>query len=262
MGLHITGITATLRAEGDHLELAQFSGRAGNGTIGGSGTIGLAAPMPVSLTFTAENARPIASDLVTVTIDLHLTVQGDVDGTLNAAGMLHVLRAEIQVPDKMPASVAVLPVRNAPTPGSARRAGRPAIRVAAREAPAHGAGPRRTASGGASAAAGGAPAAAAGVPAAAAGAPAVAAGAPAVAADGTPSGAPTGASGAASGLAAGGGVSAAAAPGTAAPTSTIALNITLDAPQEVLVRGRGLDVELGGTVHIRGTAAQPQPAAA
>jgi translocation and assembly module TamB len=33
----------------------------------------------------------------------------------------------------------------------------------------------------------------------------------------------------------------------------------LDAPQEVLVRGRGLDVELGGTIHIRGTAAQPQP---
>ena len=35
--------------------------------------------------------------------------------------------------------------------------------------------------------------------------------------------------------------------------------MTLDAPQQVFVRGRGLDVELGGTIHIRGTAAQPQP---
>jgi translocation and assembly module TamB len=47
------------------------------------------------------------------------------------------------------------------------------------------------------------------------------------------------------------------APAQAAPERTIALDITLDAPQEVLVRGRGLDVELGGTIHISGTASRP-----
>ena len=41
--------------------------------------------------------------------------------------------------------------------------------------------------------------------------------------------------------------------------STIALNLTLDAPQQVFIRGRGLDAELGGTIHIGGTAAKPIP---
>jgi translocation and assembly module TamB len=200
-GVHLTDIAATIQADGDRLRLAQFTGRAGQGTIGASGTIGLAAPMPVDLIITADNAKPIASDLLTATIDSHLTVQGNLQGNLNAAGTLHVRRAEIQVPDKMPASVAVLPVRNAPTSGPAP--GKPkAARIAA--------------SGRATR---------------------------------------TGASKPDKNLEA----AAPPEPAAAATTTNIALNITLDAPREVLIRGRGLDVELGGTVHIRGTAAHPQP---
>jgi translocation and assembly module TamB len=205
MGVHITDIGATLRADGDRLQLVQFSGRAGEGTIGASGSVGLAAPMPVDLTFTADNARPIASDLLTATIDARLTAQGNVQGDLNAAGTLHLRRAEIRVPDKIPASVAVLPVRNAASTGPAPGKRRSVARTAplAGPAPATGAG-------------------------AAPGSP--------------PPGAPPGA----------------AAPTTPAPTTDVALDITLDAPQQVFIRGRGLDVELGGTVHIRGTAAHPQ----
>ncbi|MDJ0388160.1 translocation/assembly module TamB domain-containing protein [Roseomonas sp. E05] len=47
------------------------------------------------------------------------------------------------------------------------------------------------------------------------------------------------------------------APGPAAPP--IALNIKVEAPQSILVRGRGLDAELGGSLTIGGTAANPQP---
>jgi translocation and assembly module TamB len=241
-GVRIGAITATVRAEGDHVDLTQFSGRAGDGTIGGSGSIGLAAPMPVNLTFTADNARPIASDLLTATIDSHLTVHGDLDGSLTAAGTLHVRRAQIQVPDKMPASVAVLQVRNAPTSGSAPGKRRPPARVAARAPARHVAGPVRAAAGTPPAALAGAPAAADGpagltTPASAVAAPGSAVAVPgsAVAAPGSP----------------------AIAPAQAAPERTIALDITLDAPQEVLVRGRGLDVELGGTIHISGTASRP-----
>jgi translocation and assembly module TamB len=221
MGVHITDINATVQADGDHLRIAQFSGRAGQGTIGGSGSIGLVAPMPVNLTFTADNARPIASDLLTATIDSHLTVQGDVQGNLNAEGTLHVRRAEIQVPDKFPASVAVLPVRNAPPTGPAPGKRSRAVAQASLHAPATPAGAPATA----------APTAAQ--------APAASTATPPAA---TPAAAPGGPS----------------AP-PAAPATSVALNITLDAPQEVLVRGRGLDVELGGTIHIRGTAANPQP---
>ncbi|RKK04476.1 hypothetical protein EBE87_08380 [Pseudoroseomonas wenyumeiae] len=45
----------------------------------------------------------------------------------------------------------------------------------------------------------------------------------------------------------------------ATPAAPIALNLQVQAPQSILVRGRGLDAELGGTVHIGGTVADPAP---
>ena len=170
LGVHITNVAASFVAEGDRVRITQFTGRAGAGTLGVGGTVSLAQPMPVDLRFTAANARPIASDLLTVTLDSQMTIQGNLQGDLNVAGTLHVRRAEVQIPDTIPASVAVLPVRTAGAP------------------------PPK--------------------------------------------------------------------PAPPAPPSTpmnIALNITLDAPQQVFVRGRGMDVELGGRVHIRGTASRPLP---
>jgi translocation and assembly module TamB len=49
------------------------------------------------------------------------------------------------------------------------------------------------------------------------------------------------------------------APSETASPSRIALNLTLNAPEQVFIRGRGLDAELGGTIHVRGTAAKPLP---
>jgi translocation and assembly module TamB len=49
------------------------------------------------------------------------------------------------------------------------------------------------------------------------------------------------------------------APPPAASQSSIALNLTIDAPGQIFVRGRGLDAELGGKVQVRGTASNPQP---
>ena len=43
----------------------------------------------------------------------------------------------------------------------------------------------------------------------------------------------------------------------AAPPMHIALDLTIDAPQQVAVRGRGLDAELGGKLHVGGEASQP-----
>ncbi|MFV0246251.1 MAG: translocation/assembly module TamB domain-containing protein [Qingshengfaniella sp.] len=37
------------------------------------------------------------------------------------------------------------------------------------------------------------------------------------------------------------------------------MDITISAPNEIFVRGRGLDVEMGGQIHIGGTTAAPQP---
>jgi translocation and assembly module TamB len=51
-------------------------------------------------------------------------------------------------------------------------------------------------------------------------------------------------------------------PGQAAPPKpetplVIALNLTVDAPRQILVKGRGLDAELGGEIRIRGTTDAP-----
>jgi len=51
-------------------------------------------------------------------------------------------------------------------------------------------------------------------------------------------------------------------PGAAAPPPpqkplVIGLDITVDAPRQILVKGRGLDAELGGQLRIRGTTAEP-----
>jgi translocation and assembly module TamB len=167
-GVHVSDITAELRADGERLHLVSFRGHAGPGTLSGSGTIDLRPPMPVDLTFAASNARPIDSDIVNARLDAHLTVRGDVAGRLTAGGTVHVLQANVQVPEKLPGSVVTLPVRYADQP---------------------------------------------------------------------PPPAPV---------------------PQAAPTN-VALDIAVNAPGQVFVRGRGLDVELGGQVHIGGTASAPQP---
>jgi translocation and assembly module TamB len=166
-GAHVSDLAATIQATGDTIRLTQFSGKAGPGTLGGSGSISLAGDMPVDLHFTASNARPLASDLMSAMIDANLTVQGNVKGDLQAGGTLHVRRADIRIPDKLPSSVAVLPVRNANVPPPP--------------------------------------------------------------------------------------------PPPPETQSTIALNLTLSAPEQVFIRGRGLDAELGGTIHIHGTASKPIP---
>jgi translocation and assembly module TamB len=167
VGAHVSDLAATIQASGDTIRLASFTGKAGPGTLGGSGTIGLAGAMPVDLHFTAKNARPLASDLMTATLDANLTIQGDVKGDMQVGGTVHVRRADIRIPDKLPPSIAVLPVRNANAPPPP--------------------------------------------------------------------------------------------PAPAEPPSQIALNLTLNAPEQVFVRGRGLDAELGGTIHFGGTAANPIP---
>ena len=164
-GLHLTNITARLEASGPSLRIAQFTAKAGDGTIGASGSIGVLAPgLPIDLTFTAQNARPLSSDLVSAVLDANLTLRGQAVGQLAVGGTVHVRRADVRVPERLPSSIAVLPVRQA------------------------GAKP----------------------------------------------------------------------PAPSAAPLEVTLNLVLDAPQQVFIRGRGLDVEFGGSMKIAGSMAQPR----
>ncbi len=125
-GIHIAGIAARLEGSGDTLHLVNLSGRAGPGSISASGTIGLAGEWPTNLKITARNARPLASDLLTATLDLDLALRGDLLARPVLTGTVTIDRADIRVPEKLPAKVATLEVRRPgqpppppPSPGPA-----------------------------------------------------------------------------------------------------------------------------------------------
>jgi translocation and assembly module TamB len=166
-GLHLSDIVARVQGDGNTLRIAQFSAKAGPGTLGGGGTIGVLSPgLPLDLTLTARNAKPLSSDLISAELDADLTIRGEALGQLTVAGNLHVRRADLRVPERLPSSIAVLPVS---VPG-------------AKSQPAS----------------------------------------------------------------------------TSATTSDVALNVTLDAPEQIFIRGRGLDVEFGGSMKVTGTATRPR----
>jgi translocation and assembly module TamB len=168
-GAHLSEIQATLEGAGNTLRVSRFSARAGDGTIAASGSVGVLAPaMPVALTVTMTNAKPLSSNLLTATLDANVALSGQALGQLRTAGTIRVLRADINVPEHMPASVAVLPVRVAGQPP----------------------------------------------------------------------------------------------PPPPAPGPDIALDLDLSAARGIYVRGRGLNVELGGRLHVGGTAAAPHPSGA
>jgi translocation and assembly module TamB len=76
----------------------------------------LAPGIPVDVKITARNASPLASDLLTANLDADLSLRGQASGQLTAAGSVHVRSANIQIPDQLPTSVAVLHVTVAGQP--------------------------------------------------------------------------------------------------------------------------------------------------
>lgn len=111
-GVRISAINATVQADGDLLRITQFSGTAGHGTITGSGTIDLGAPgIPIDISIKAQNARPVVSDLMTVTFSGDAKLSGKLKGAMNLSGKIFLTHGEINLPDRFPPEVAVLDVR-------------------------------------------------------------------------------------------------------------------------------------------------------
>lgn len=112
-GLSLTDIEAVAEANGSNIRLTKFTAKAGPGTISGSGTIDLAAPgRPVDITFKAQNARPIASDLMNATLDTELKLEGRMSERLRLTGQLRVRQGNINIPEKFSSEVATLNVRH------------------------------------------------------------------------------------------------------------------------------------------------------
>ncbi len=110
-GLSLTQISAQVRAMGQEVRLQSLHATAGQGSITGHGVVDLGQPgLPIRLSLAAHRATPIASDLVTVTLDGALTLAGELRHTLALSGKLKIDSAEINIPKSLPPSVANLPI--------------------------------------------------------------------------------------------------------------------------------------------------------
>ncbi len=115
-GVRVTGIAATMEASGETVRIVNLTGKAGAGTIGVSGSVGLAGTRPVDLHVTMRNARPLASERLTADLDADLALRGGLGDTLAASGTIALQRVAINIPEHLPSSLAVLPVRIAGAP--------------------------------------------------------------------------------------------------------------------------------------------------
>ena len=127
-GLNLTAINANVAATNKLITLQSLSAKAGQGNISGHGSINLGAPaMPVDFALNADHATPIASDLITETLNAALTMQGDLKGTSTLAGRVDILKANINIPKSLPPSVANLPIHNASAPPAAPKSAPPPL---------------------------------------------------------------------------------------------------------------------------------------
>lgn len=165
-GVHLNHVTAILRADGDTLVVDHFEGRAGSGLIRVAGTAGIFGDdLPINLRLTARDARPLSSDRLMVDLNAELSLRGKVLKRTFVTGEIQIIGAEIMIPERTPASIAVLDVRR---PGE-------------KPPPPSNSGPK------------------------------------------------------------------------------IALDLNIDAPEAIFVRGRGVDAELAGKIHLLGTLAGLRP---
>jgi translocation and assembly module TamB len=127
-GLNLTHIGAQVLGSEGTLQIKDFTAKAAQGTVGMTGSIGLLQPgIPVDLQITAKNAQAITSNILTANVNADLTVSGTARERLAVAGLIHVNRATIGIPDSLPPEVAVLDVRRRgkpiPLPGKQREIG-------------------------------------------------------------------------------------------------------------------------------------------
>jgi translocation and assembly module TamB len=98
-GTHITNIALEGRFTSSTLEITQFSGRAGRGTISGRGTVGLAAAAgyPIDLRLTMKDAQLARSDNLSATVTGDVTVVNNRANGALVAGNLDIGNARYEI---------------------------------------------------------------------------------------------------------------------------------------------------------------------
>jgi translocation and assembly module TamB len=111
-GVSLTDMAAQIVGNEGTLQIKSFTASAAPGTVSMSGSVGiLQKGIPVDLKFTARNAQPLVSKLITANLNADLTINGTARQRLDVAGSMHLNRTLIGIPNGMPLNVAVLDVR-------------------------------------------------------------------------------------------------------------------------------------------------------
>jgi translocation and assembly module TamB len=177
-GVAVKDIAAEIALGGGRATINRLTGKlAAGGTLTGSGSVGLADGFPADIALKLVDARYTDGEVVTTTMSGDLIVKGPLASSPQLGGTINLGRTVIQVPERLPGSLAALNVKHRHAPADVVAQDR-ALR------------PRTPATG-------------------------------------------TG----------GGGIT---------------LDLTVNAPQQIFVQGRGLDAELGGSLRLVGPLSSPQ----
>lgn len=186
-GMKLTGITSTVRFDGDRATIAQFSAATqGGGTIGASGSVSLKPDLTADLTITTRNAKLTDGDLATAIVSSDMTVRGPLMSQPVVGGRITIQRAEITIPERFATNAAMLGVKHLKPPPEVART------LAKANPPVKGG--RKGGKGGSG--------------------------------------------------------------------PNVVLDLTIDAPARIFVRGRGIDAELGGQMSLKGPASNLAPVGA
>lgn len=175
--LALEGLGATITFNGQQAVISRLNGRlASGGSISASGSVGITGNFPADLSIRLDRAVYVDGTLVVATVDGMLGLRGPLLSNPTLNGKLHIDKASITVPERLPTSLREIDIRhiNAPPAVLAQ------LKNKGRQEP-----PREK-------------------------------------------------------------------------SSTIMLDIQLDAPSQIFVRGRGIDAEVGGNITIRGSASVPE----
>src|SRR5260221_7912759 len=122
-GVNLSDIECEVVGNEAGLLIKSFKATAVSGSVAMTGSFGVLQPgMRLDLKITAKDAQPVASNILTATLDADLHISGKARERIDVAGTIHVIRAKIGIPNSLPPDVAVLDVRRrgkpAPVPGS------------------------------------------------------------------------------------------------------------------------------------------------
>jgi translocation and assembly module TamB len=110
LGARLTDIVADIRGGGEAILIERLTAATtGGGRLSARGRIGLSDGLPLDVSLQARGARPVQSDLVSGTFDADLRMTGAALGQSQISGSMLLRRLEIEIPERLPRNLRVIP---------------------------------------------------------------------------------------------------------------------------------------------------------